>query len=113
MQDDGNLCVYQNNNDGTVVGLWCSMAWQTESWSSNSGVIQAFQYNIHSANLVSPNGNYFLAMDQGYLGVLSYNNGSYTWLDSCFKYIGKPFFYSGQSGVTAYESESSNNNGAQ
>lgn len=113
MQDDGNLCVYQNNNNGTVVGLWCSMAWQTESWSSNSGVIQAFQYNIHSANLVSPNGNYFLAMDQGYLGVLSYNNGSYTWLDSCFKYIGKPFFYSGQSDVTAYESESSNNNGAQ
>jgi hypothetical protein len=111
-QDDGNLCVYQNNNDGSSILLWSSMAWQTDSWSSNSGVIQAFQYDIHSANLVSPNGNYFLAMDYGTLGIMSYNNGSYTWLDSCFKNICKPFFYSGQSGVTAYASESSNTNGA-
>ena len=112
MQDDGNLCVYQNNNDGTLIRLWCSMSWQTDSWSSNSGVIQAFQYDIHSANLVSPNGNYFLTMDCGTLGIMSYTNGSYTWLDSCFKNIVKPFFYSGQSGVTAYVSGSSNTDGA-
>ncbi len=104
MQDDGNLCLYQLNTNGTQQFLWGSGTWQTESWTSTDASFQAYQYNLQNAppRLISTNGNFYLAMDQGKLGVMSYINGSYKWIDyNKFGYIGKPFFYSGQSGVTA------------
>lgn len=108
IQDDGNLCLYQNNNDGTVIFLWGSDSWQTENWTSdnsviNSGIFQAFEYwnQYVPPRLISTNGYYYLSMDYGTLGIMSYKDGGYNWVDSCFKYIGTPLFYSGQSGVTA------------
>jgi len=101
MQDDGNLCLYKINTDGTTTFMWGSMAWQTNSWDSDAGVIQAFDYKTQYVppRLISTNGYYYLAMDQGKLGIMKYiNNSSYSWVDNTFfKYIGKPFFYSGQS----------------
>ena len=104
MQDDCNLCLYQNGSDEVVTSLWCSMSWQTERWTSNNGVIQAYQYNNNNVPMprfISTNGYYYLGMTGGNLGVISYANGSDTLLDNCFKYIGMPLFYSGQPGVTA------------
>jgi hypothetical protein len=102
MQDDGNLCLYENASNGTVTGLWCTMAWQTDSWKSTDGVIQAFQYQNQYVppRLTSNNGLYHLSIDDGKLSIMTYKNGGYNSLDnSSFKYIGKPFFYTGQPGV--------------
>uniref|UniRef100_A0A6C0I9H7 Bulb-type lectin domain-containing protein n=1 Tax=viral metagenome TaxID=1070528 RepID=A0A6C0I9H7_9ZZZZ len=102
MQTDGNLCLYKTDSNGTVTGLWCSMAWQTDSWNSTNGVIQAFEYwnQYVPPRLISTNGFYYLSMDFGNLGIMSYKNGGYNWVDNTpFKYIGKPFFYTGQPGV--------------
>jgi hypothetical protein len=110
MQDDGNLCLYQNNNDGSVIFLWGSDSWQIDNWSSNSGIFQAFEYSNQYVppRLMSINGYYYLSMDFGVLGVISYingnngNNSSYKWIDnSSFKNICQPLFYSGQSGLTS------------
>jgi len=104
MQDDGNLCLYQNNNDGSVIFLWGSGSWQTENWVSNSGVFQAFEYynQYVPPRLISTNGYYYLSMDVGTLGIMSYINGNYKWIDNTsFKNICQPLFYSGQSGLTA------------
>lgn len=101
IQDDGNLCLYQNNINGTSTNLWCSMSSQVNSWNSNQQTpIKAFQYNNPNTPhpLTSKNGYFSLAMDQGTLGIMKYTNGIYTWVDNTFfKYVGKPFFYSGQS----------------
>ena len=112
MQDDCNLCLYQNGSDGVANGLWCSMAWQTESWTSNSGVIQAFEYSNQLASLppprlISTNGYYYMSMGGGTLGIMSYKNGEYTWVDPCFRYIGMPLFYSNATGMAQATVESS------
>ena len=102
MQDDGNLCLYKNASNGTVTGLWCTMAWQTDSWKSTDGVIQAFQYQNQYVppRLTSNNGLYHLSIDDGKLSIMTYTNGGYNLVNnSSFKYIGKPFFYTGQPGV--------------
>ena len=97
MQDDGNLCLYSNGTDV----LWSSMSWQTERWTSSSGIIQAFKYSnqFFPPRLISTNGYYYLTMKSGNLGVMNYNNNG-DWVDKCFKYIGNPLFYSGLTGVS-------------
>lgn len=97
IQDDGNLCLYSNGTDV----LWSSMSWQTERWTSSSGIIQAFKYSnqFFPPRLISTNGYYYLTMKSGNLGVMNYNNNG-TWVDKCFKYIGNPLFYSGLTGVS-------------
>ena len=102
MQDDCNLCVYQHNKDGSSLGLWCTMAWQTENWYSTQGAIQAFEYwnQYVPPRLISTNGYYYLSMDYGTLGIMRYKDGGYDWVDAPFKYIGMPLFYSSAAGMT-------------
>ena len=102
MQDDGNLCLYKNASNGTVTSLWSTGTWQIDSWKSTDGPIQAFEYwnQYVPPRLISTNGYYYLSMDFGTLGIMSYKNGGYNWVDNTpFKYIGKPFFYTGQPGL--------------
>jgi hypothetical protein len=109
MQDDCNLCVYQDNKDGSSLGLWCTMAWQTENWYSTQGAIQAFEYwnQYVPPRLISTNGYYYLSMDYGTLGIMRYKDGGYTWVDPCFRYIGMPLFYSNATGMAQATVESS------
>jgi hypothetical protein len=102
MQDDGNLCIYQNGSDGVSSYKWGSGSWQTENWTSNTGVFQAFEYwnPLSPPKVISTNGYYYLSMDYGTLGIMSYKNGGYNWVDAPFGYIGMPLFYSSATGMT-------------